>query len=129
MIGLRIERGSSPGASWEIATRPPPPELSRFVSTITGYDERTVTPLARHELPGPKVTVIFELGRDLRVDGVRHGGFVAGLDRKATLTEHDGCQSGFQIDLTPTAARRLFRVDLDELAFRVVPLADILPRE
>jgi len=56
------------------------------------------------------------------------GGFVAGLDDRSTLTTHDGTQRGIQIDLTPSAARRLFGLPLSELSGQVVPLSELLPR-
>jgi AraC-like DNA-binding protein len=44
------------------------------------------------------------------------------------LTEHDGRSDGMQVDLSPYAARVLFRVPMDSLAGRIVPLEDLLGR-
>ena len=54
-----------------------------------GYDERTGGRLARAELPGRSVVIIFELGPALRVGAAQHrhrAGFVAGLATSPTLT-------------------------------------------
>src|SRR5262245_375749 len=122
------------GASrWEIASRPLPDALRPFVHTRVGYSERTPGPVSQRQLPGPQVVVIVEFGPPLRVsDAVQRdaqfpGGFVAGLGDFATTTEHDGYQSGIQIDLTPVGARALFGVPMDELAGATVSLADLLP--
>lgn len=119
-----------------MAARPLPAVLRRWVSHCLGYDERAAAPVARRELPGTRVVVIIELGAPIRVHDraderrfvAAAGGFVAGLDDRATLTTHDGAQRGIQVDLTPIAARRCFGVPLSELSKQVVPLEELLPR-
>ena len=44
------------------------------------------------------------------------------------LTEHAGRSHGMQVNLSPHAARALFRVPMDSLAERIVPLEDLLGR-
>lgn len=45
-----------------------------------------------------------------------------------TTTEHDGFQSGLQLDLTPLGARLFFDVPMSDLTGRAVALDDLLPR-
>lgn len=119
----------------EIAAAPVPARLRAHVRSWLGYAE-VGAPARRRELPGPSVTVILELGAPLRVTEstdatrwARHaGGFVAGLDDGASLTEHDGRSSGIQLSLTPAGARALFGVRLGAITRRVTTLSDILPR-
>lgn len=133
---VRVSRGELAGSRWEIAERDVPDRLSGIVHDWSGYSEETPGPLIRRELPGPHVVVIVELGppllvhdRDRARAARRHrGGFVAGLDDGATVTEHLGHQRGLQINLTPIGARRLFGIPLHELTRRVVSLPDLLPR-
>ena len=105
------------------------------VRSLVGFDERSPLPEVRRQFPEPWIVVIIEFGSPLRVtlggdvrSTARHpGGFVAGLGDRFAVTEHDGCQSGVQVDLTPTGARRLFGVPMSELSHRIVSLRDLLP--
>ncbi len=115
-----------------MATRELPLHPRPYVESCYGYAERTPGLLARTELPGPRAVLILELGEPIRVhDGgeVRRfaGGFVAGLDDRPTVTEHDGAQRGVQLSLTPQGARRLFGVPMSALTRRVVALDDLWP--
>jgi AraC-like DNA-binding protein len=132
----KVEQGSNGGVRWEMAARPLPAVLRPWVTKCDGYGEWAGEPVARREVPGPRVVVILEIGAPIRVhDPIDEGklttftgGFVAGLDDRSTLTTHDGVQRGIQIDLTPTAARRCFDRPMSELLGRVVSLVDLLPR-
>lgn len=132
----RVEQIEGAGVRWEMAARPLPAVLRPWVSKCEGYGEQASEPVARRELPGPRVVLILELGAPIRVhdpaDDARArsftGGFVAGLDDRSTLTTHAGVQRGIQIDLTPTGARRCFELPMSELRGQVVPLVDLLPR-
>ena len=106
------------------------------VRSLVGFDERSPAPELRRKFPEPFVVVIIDIGPTLRVQlrgepsGARHaGGFVAGLGDAFALVEHTGHQRGVQVDLAPTAARRLFGVPLSEIANRIVALSDLLPPE
>jgi AraC-like DNA-binding protein len=130
-----VVRSGMDGRRWEIATRALPDALRPFVLGMTGYVEKGPGPVSQRQLPGPRVVFIVELGPPIRVtDPFRRGdrfpgGFVAGVGDFATVTEHDGFQRGIEIDLAPVAARALFGIPMSELAGRVVPLADLLPRD
>jgi AraC-like DNA-binding protein len=89
----------------------------------------------RREFPGPFVVFILEFGPPVRVydygsttRAAGHpGGFVAGLDERFALTEHDGFQQGIQMNLTPLGARRLFGLPMSELRGLVVSSRDLMP--
>jgi AraC-like DNA-binding protein len=116
----------------ELVSGAPHPILRRHVRRYCGYRERTIHPVRRRELPGADVTLIVGLGPELRLlepRPARHTSFVAGLDERSAVTEHDGEAAGVEVTLTPLAAHQLFRVPMRTLARRVVELDDVLGRE
>ncbi len=131
----RIIRHQSEGSQWELAVRRPALPLQAYIHDICGYSEKSPAPLSRREFPAPQVVVIIEFGTPLRVfapgstqSHARYtGGFVAGLDDRFTLTEHDGAQQGIQLNLTPIGARLFFGIPMSELRSQVVSLDDLLP--
>jgi len=122
------------GGTIEMAYRRPCAFLRPFVRQLTGYTERTGVPVRRREFANPYVVVILELAPPVRVfelgDTERSarypGGFAAGIGESFTLVEHDGLQSGIQLNLTSIGARRFFGVPASELTGRSVPLRDLL---
>jgi AraC-like DNA-binding protein len=100
-----------------------------------GYTEWTAGPNHRREFPGPFVVVVLEFGPPIRIYDYgderrwsRHrSGFVAGLDDRFAICEHDGFQQGVQVNLTPIGARLLFGIPMSELTGRVVSVYDVLP--
>jgi AraC-like DNA-binding protein len=116
----------------ELVSGAPHPALRRHVRRYCGYRERTLHPVRRRELPGADVTLIVSLGPELHLlepQPATHTSFVAGLDERFAVTEHDGEAAGVEVTLTPLTARRLFRVPMHMLAHRVVELDDVLGRE
>jgi AraC-like DNA-binding protein len=131
----RLVRGESAGARWEMAVRPPSAALRPYVcGDYVGYVERTPARTVRWEFPAPFVVFVTEFGPPVRIgdsaSGSRGfpGGFVAGLDERPAVTEHDGFQQGVQVNLTPIGARRLFALPMSELKGLVVSFRDLLPR-
>jgi AraC-like DNA-binding protein len=131
---MQVKSHSSEQGWYEMATRPVHPVLSNDVIRISGYIERTRSPLSRLEAPFRGIVVILSFDERLRlVDATGrdevHTSFTAGLSDGPTITEHAGSQHGMQVDLTPPAARALLGVPLNELTNRVVPLEDVLGRD
>ena len=134
----RLVQGRADGGhSWEMAVRLPSDHLRPYVhGDYCGYVERTARPLRRRELATPFVVFVLEFGPPIRIydygsttSASRHaGGFVAGMDDRFALTEHDGFQSGVQVNLTPIGARLFFGLPMSELAGQVVSSRDLLPR-
>jgi AraC-like DNA-binding protein len=131
---MQVTSHNSEHGWWEMATRPVHPALSNDVLRISGYIERTRTPLSRLEAPFSGIVVILSFDERLRLvdaagrDG-SHTSFTAGLSDGPTITEHAGSQHGMQVDLTPPAARVLLGVPLNELTNRIVALEDVLGRD
>lgn len=133
----RVVRGESAGGRWELATRAPRADLRPYIHDCCGYAERTPGSVRRLEFPLPVIVVIIEFGPPVRVyEGgqretfSRHrGGFVAGLDDRFAVVEHDGVQRGLQLNLTPIGGHLFFGMPMSELAGRVLALDDVLGRE
>ena len=110
--------------------RPAHPGLRGYVERYYGYAERTAGPARQREPLATSVILVVGLGPELRLIGdgppTRLGSFVAGLDDSCAVIEHDGEMRGVQVDLSPLAARMIFRVPMHELARRVVTLEDAL---
>lgn len=133
MSRTRTVRMATPASAWELALRDVPAHLAPYVKSLMGYRERAAGLTRRRELPGAMVAVIIELGPPVRVfHGAGtvsfDGGFVAGIDDGPATVEHDGEQRGVQLDFTPVGARLFFGVPMSELAGRLVPVEELLPR-
>ena len=121
----------------DLVIRNAAPGLRRHIQRYVGYAEWTAGPTRQREPPGTGVVLIFGLGPELRLvdqadptrPAMRLGSFVAGLDDTCAVIEHDGEMRGIQVDLTPLAARMIFRVPMHALARRVVSLEDLLGTE
>src|SRR5919198_5291686 len=116
----------------ELVSGAPHPILRRHVRRYCGYRDRTLQPVRRRELPGADVTLIVSLGPEPRLlepYPATHTSFVAGLDDRSAVTEHDGEAAGVEVTLTPLAAHQLFGVPMHTLARRVVELDDVLGPE
>jgi AraC-like DNA-binding protein len=121
----------------ELVVRNAAPGLRRYIQRYIGYAEQTARPARQRELAGPGVVLIFGLGPELRVldpvdptrPAVPLGSFFAGPDDRSALIEHDGEMRGVEVDLTPLAARMIFREPMRVLARQTVPLEDLLGRE
>jgi AraC-like DNA-binding protein len=100
--------------------------LRGTVSAYHGFREEASAPVSRLEGPGRDVVVIVSFGEEWSIDGDRLESFAAGLRDRQVATRHEGRSHGIQIDLSPPAAYRLFRLPLHELAYQQVPLEDVL---
>jgi AraC-like DNA-binding protein len=125
------------GVEQELVVRDAAPGLRRYVRRYVGYAERSESPMRQREPAGPGVVLIFGLGPELKVlDPVdpkrppaRLGSFFGGPDDRCAVVEHDGEMRGVEVDLTPLAARMLFREPMHALARRTVALEDLLGTE
>lgn len=139
MSYVEHHRGCDGGLNWEFFQRAIPEHLRPFVRELNGYSESTPGLLQRREFSGGRVVLIFEFGPRLRVfsrvennagESNRFArGFVAGIDEAFTLTEHDGFQSGIQINFTPPGARLFFGLPMSELSGQVTPFEDLIREE
>src|SRR4051794_23541363 len=90
------------------------------VLRYTAYREFSPTAFSRREVPNGHVSLILSFGDPIDVSGERCTSFVAALHEHPAVTTFEGGQDGIQIDLTPTAARRLFGMPLRELSSELV---------
>jgi AraC-like DNA-binding protein len=131
----RALRHDSELGRWEMIHGAPHPALREHVTRYLGYSERMAGPLRRREVPRGEVTVILNLGAELRVadraggPAARLGSFVSGLDDEFADTEHDGSADGVEINLTPPAAAMVFGVPAHELARSELSLDEALGAE
>ena len=131
-VGVTTLRHESELGWMELVSGTPHPSLRLHVRRYCGYSERTAHPVRRRELPSADVTLILSLGPELRLlepRPARHTSFVAGLDERSAVTEHDGEAAGVEVDLTPLAAHLFFRMPMHTLTCCVVELDDVLGRE
>ena len=123
--------------SGELIARAPAGPLRGHVRSYYGFWEKTSAPLRRREGPGVDVVLVLSFGNEWRIGETfdperplgRYTSFVAGLHETAVLTEHDGWSGGMQINIAPQTAHALFRLPMDTLAGRTVPLEAILGAE
>jgi AraC-like DNA-binding protein len=116
-----------------VAARPVGP-LRAVVAEHHAYRQRNVPPSRHLGLPSPWITLILTLDEPLRV--ARHPDpgqapaeyrtLVGGLHTSPAVIEHDGAQSGIQLQLSPLGARALLGLPAGELAGVDVPLTDLL---
>jgi AraC-like DNA-binding protein len=130
---LRVERGESPTARWEMTSGAPGSGLAGMVEAYCGYSERSLRPVVRREFAATRVVLVVGFGDPLLVvdasgddRGRRLSSFVAGPGEGVTRTEHAGAQDGVEVRLTPLGAYQLLGVPTGELADRVVGLDDVL---
>jgi AraC-like DNA-binding protein len=120
-----------------LVERGPHPALRGLVRSYYGFAEETGGPVRRREGPGSSVVLLisFEhewlMGQALAPERPfeRFTSFVAGMHDAAVLTEHPGRSEGIQVNLSPPAAAVLLGIPMSELARRIVPFEDVLPRE
>ena len=102
------------------------PELRGSVTSYDGFREEMPAPMVRREGPGRDVVLLISFGEDWSIDGDRLTSFAAGLRDRQVTTRHEGRCHGIHVNVSPPAARRLFGLPLHELAYRQVPLENVL---
>ena len=138
MSGLALRRHESAHGRWELAERKPRAFLApHVVGTCRGYGESSPSPVRRRELPVGYVVLIFNIGDSFAIAPADGGSaamhlprsFVAGLHAHAVIVASSGMACCIQVDLAPTAARRLLGLPLGQIADRVAPLAELVGPE
>jgi AraC-like DNA-binding protein len=102
------------------------PALRDSISAYHGFIEEASRPVTRLEGPGSHVVVIVSFGEEWWIDGERLESFVGGLRDRQVATRHEGRSHGIHVDISPPAAHGLFRLPMDELAYRQVQLEELL---
>jgi len=120
-----------------LVERGPHPALRRYVRSYYGFTEETAGPLRRREGPGSSVVIVISFEHEWRTGQAlapeqpfeRFTSFVAGMHDASVLTEHSGRSEGIQVNLSPPAAAVVLGIPMHELARRIVPFEDVLPKE
>jgi AraC-like DNA-binding protein len=119
-----------------LVERGPHPALQRYVRGYYGFTEETAGPLRRREGPGSSIVVVISFEHEWRVGQAlaperpfeRFTSFVAGMHDTSVLTEHSGRSEGIQVNISPPAAAVLLGIPMHELARRIVPFEEFLPK-
>jgi AraC-like DNA-binding protein len=123
---VEVTRWEADGRWAETVRREPAPDLAGHVDSYYAFREAGPAPIRRHEGPGVEVVVVLAFTDGWTIDGMQHTSFVGGLSERQVFTENDGSADGMQINLSPLAAHRLFRVPMRTLAHRTVDLDEVL---
>lgn len=136
MDGLRVSEHASESGSWRISSLAPSGLAALHVSAFHAYEERGTAFRRRRELPDGSAVMIFNLGRELRVEHP-HGalrafgegqGFFSGASRTYAITETDGAQTGAQVKFGLLGARLFLGRPLGELGDALVDLSQAFGR-
>src|SRR5262249_4867586 len=123
MDGLRVIEHTSETGFWRISSLAPAGSLAPYLSALHAYEERDTAFQRRRELPDGSAVLIFNLGKELRVEhplGAMRAfgegqGFYSGASATYAVTETDGAQAGAQIKFSLLGARLFLRRPLGEL--------------
>ena len=128
MRPVTLHHGGSPTARWRAALGPPRRHLSRVVETYAEYEEFSISPIARRELPAPRTVLIIELAAPLLAAGASTDetamrpttAFLGAPGRGPATTWHAGAQHCIEVRLTQLGVYRLFG-SMQDLGGRIVP--------
>jgi AraC-like DNA-binding protein len=134
MEGLRVSEHASESGSWRISSLAPGGLAALHANAFRAYEERGTTFRRRRELPDGRAVMIFNLGRELRVEhplgslrAFGEGqGFFSGASRTYAITETDGAQTGAQVKFSLLGARLFLRRPLGELGDALLDLSQAL---
>jgi AraC-like DNA-binding protein len=137
MDGLHVFDHSSEAGSWRVASLVPTGCLALYASAFNAYEERDTAFRRRRELPDGSAVLIFNLGKELRVEhpvgAVRAFGEGEGLYSGASgtyvVTETDGAQTGAQIKFNLLGARLFLGRPLGEFGDALVDPLQALGRD
>ncbi len=113
----------------ELQLAAPDRRLAGIAGRYVDAAARPGAPETTAELPGRSLVVIIDLDDGWTVDGRRYGSFVGGLYDRPVHVGHGGGYRCVQLDLEPTALRRLTGVPAGALAAETVALEDLLGPE
>ncbi len=119
---------------WRNIVRQPAAGVRAHVRDYQGYEQITAAPIRERHMPHGAITVIINLGPNLRTLDPRApeappfapDAFVAGISDSYAMSESLGVSRGLQLDFTPIGARLFFGVPMDALFGRVLDLTDVL---
>jgi AraC-like DNA-binding protein len=136
MDGLHVFDHACETGSWRIASRAPTGALAPYAVAFNAYEERNMFFRRRRELPDGSAVLIFNLGKELRVEhpvgAVRAfgegEGIYSGASATYVVTETDGAQTGAQIKFSLLGARLFLGRPLGELGDALVDPLEVMGR-
>jgi len=135
MDAIRVFEHASETGSWRIASLAPTGALAPY-ATFYAYEERDTAFRRRRELPDGSAVMIFNLGKELRVEhpvGALRAfgegeGVYSGASATYAVTETDGAQTGAEIKFSLLGARLFLGRPLGELGDALVDPCEALGR-
>jgi AraC-like DNA-binding protein len=136
MDGLHVFDHGSETGSWRIASIAPTGALASYAVAFNAYEERNTSFRRRRELPDGLAVLIFNLGKELRVEhpggavrAFREGeGLYSGASATYVVTETDGAQTGAQIKFSLLGARLFLGRPLGELGDALIDPLEVMGR-
>jgi AraC-like DNA-binding protein len=102
--------------------------LRDLVGDYADFEQRADGPVETAEAASAGLVLIVDLGQGWAVEGERFGSFVGGVYLRPVRVRHEGSAQGIQVNLEPTALRRLTGIPAGELRERTVGLEDLFGR-
>jgi AraC-like DNA-binding protein len=135
MDGLHVSEHASERGCWRISSLAPAGPAAQHVSVIHAYEESGTAFRRRRELPDGSAVLIFNLGKELRVEDVagvhafgEGDGLFSGASATYVITETDGAQTGAQIKFSLLGARLFLGRPLGELGAALVDPSEAFDR-
>jgi len=119
--------GMEPAHRIELVRHRTHPALRGLVAGMVGMSEATTVPVHRRQSAGSLIPLVLSFGESLKIEGVAHGSFVAGLSTGCTTTSFERGQDCVQVYLTPLGVSGLLGVPGREIAGRVLTVDDLVP--
>ncbi|MEO8538378.1 MAG: helix-turn-helix transcriptional regulator [bacterium] len=127
-----VIRHSSEFGDWESIIRTPHARLDGYISSMSGWVERTSFS-RRREVPFAGCVMIINIDNRLKVSASGEAAavasfesFFAGIHTGFVVTESTGWAGGIQVNFSPLGAYRILGIPAHELANRTVHLTDVL---
>lgn len=110
-----------------------PSRMRPYVELATAYEFRGFAPGKHAGLPSRHLTVVISLDEPIDMIAMPDrshrptalGALAGGLHAAPVIIRHDGTQVGLHLHITPLGSRALFGMPAAELAWQVVPLAEV----
>lgn len=124
--------GHDEGVRWEATLATAAAPLGEMVTSYGGFDETTLDPAVRRELPAASLVLLLSLAEPLSLSRSGEGsGYcrsqaaLVGVSRTGVVAAHAGRQSVLEVQLSPLAARTVFGVAAAELTDQIVDLTEL----
>jgi AraC-like DNA-binding protein len=136
MDGVRVFEHASETGSWKISSLAPNSALAPYAVAFNAYEERGMSFHRRRELPDGLAVLLFNLGKELRVEHpvgaprvfAEGQGLYSGASVTYVVTETKGEQTGAQIKFSLLGARLFLGRPLEAFGDALVDPREVLGR-